>query len=75
MFGEVAPALLALKGCGALSAAKIVGETAGISRFKSRAAFARWNGQHRSRYGAAARTSGLTVAATAKSMLLFTASP
>lgn len=40
----VAPSLLALKGCGALSAAKIVGEVAGASRFKSKAAFARWNG-------------------------------
>jgi len=40
----VAPSLLALPGCGPLSAAKIVGETAGVSRFKSRAAFARWNG-------------------------------
>jgi transposase len=40
----VAPTLLALPGCGALSAAKIVGETAGVARFKSKAAFARWNG-------------------------------
>jgi transposase len=40
----LAPALLALAGCGALSAAKIVGETAGAARFKSKAAFARWNG-------------------------------
>jgi transposase len=41
---EVAPTLLALPGCGVLSAAKIVGEAAGASRFKSKAAFARWNG-------------------------------
>ena len=41
---RVAPTLLALHGCGALSAAKIVGEAAGASRFRSRAAFARWNG-------------------------------
>jgi len=39
-----ARALLALPGCGALTAAKIVGETAGVSRFKDRAAFARHNG-------------------------------
>jgi transposase len=39
-----APSLLALQGCAALSAAKILGETAGVERFKSRAAFARWNG-------------------------------
>lgn len=36
-----APALLALPGCAELTAAKIVGETAGIDRFRSEAAFAR----------------------------------
>ena len=36
----VAPNLLAVPGCGVLTAAKIVGETAGISRFKNEAAFA-----------------------------------
>jgi transposase len=41
---RLAPVLLALTGCGPLSAAKIVGETAGITRFRSRAAFARHNG-------------------------------
>lgn len=40
----IAPTLLGLPGCGPLTAAKIVGETAGADRFKSRAAFARWNG-------------------------------
>jgi len=44
LVNAVAPTLLALRGCGALSAAKIVGEAAGASRFKSKAAFARWNG-------------------------------
>jgi transposase len=39
-----APALLALVGCGPLTAAKLLGETAGIGRFRSRAAFARHNG-------------------------------
>jgi len=39
-----APLLLDLPGCGALTAAKIIGETAGITRFRSRAAFARHNG-------------------------------
>ena len=39
-----APSLLAIPGCGALTAAKIVGETAGVARFRSRAAYARWNG-------------------------------
>jgi transposase len=41
---ELAPTLLALPGCGGLSAAKIVGEVAGVTRFRSKAAFARWNG-------------------------------
>lgn len=36
--------LLALPGCGPLTAAKIVGETAGIGRFRSKEAFARHNG-------------------------------
>jgi transposase len=38
------PTLLALPGCGPLTAAKLVGETAGIGRFRSAAAFARHNG-------------------------------
>ena len=41
---DLAPALLALPGCGSLTAAKLIGETAGIGRFRSRAAFARHNG-------------------------------
>jgi transposase len=40
----LAPALLALPGCGPLTAAKLLGETAGIGRFRSPAAFARHNG-------------------------------
>jgi transposase len=40
----LAPALLALEGCGPLSAAKLVGETAGVGRFAHRGAFARHNG-------------------------------
>ena len=41
---ELVPSLLALPGCGALSAAKLVGEAADISRFKSRDAYAMWAG-------------------------------
>lgn len=41
---RLVPTLLDLPGCGALSAAKILGEVAGADRFKSKAAFARWNG-------------------------------
>ncbi|PRX43060.1 transposase [Prauserella shujinwangii] len=37
---RVAPRLLALPGCGALTAAKIVGETANVTRFRSEACFA-----------------------------------
>jgi transposase len=40
----VAPNLLELPGCGSLAAAKIVAETAGVGRFRSRAAFASHNG-------------------------------
>jgi transposase len=40
----LAPTLLAMPGCGVLSAAKIVGETADVTRFKSKDAFARHNG-------------------------------
>jgi transposase len=39
-----APSLLAIHGCGALTAAKILGETAGIDRFHSPDAYARHNG-------------------------------
>ncbi len=41
---KVAPTLLAMPGVGPLTAAKIVGEAAGVSRFKSEAAFARHSG-------------------------------
>jgi Transposase IS116/IS110/IS902 family len=40
----LAPSLLNLFGCGPLSAAKTVAETAGIERFRSQAAFAAHNG-------------------------------
>ena len=41
---QVAPSLLAMPGVGPLTAAKIVGEAAGVARFKSEAAFARHAG-------------------------------
>ncbi len=44
LVADLAPSLLSLVGCGPLTAAKLVGETAGIGRFRSRAAFARHNG-------------------------------
>ena len=40
----MAPSLLAIVGCGPLTAAKIVGETAQVGRFRSKDAFARFNG-------------------------------
>ena len=40
----LAPTLLSIPGCGALTAAKLVGETAGAQRFRSKSAYARWNG-------------------------------
>jgi transposase len=54
----IAPVLLTMPGCGELTAAKLVGETAGVNRFKSEAAFARhagvapvpvWSGNTRGR--------------------------
>ncbi len=44
LVGTLASTLLALPGCGPLTAAKIVGEAAGIRRFRSKEAFARHNG-------------------------------
>lgn len=44
LIAPLAPTLLALDGCGRLSAAKLVGETAGASRFRSRGTYAMHNG-------------------------------
>lgn len=44
LVAPLAPTLLTLYGCGTLTAAKIVGETADIRRFRSEAAYARHNG-------------------------------
>ena len=41
---QAAPSLLAMPGCGALTAAKLVGESAGITRFADEAKFARHAG-------------------------------
>jgi transposase len=41
---QTAPTLIALPGCGALTAAKLVGEAAGITRFTTEAKFARHAG-------------------------------
>jgi transposase len=41
---HIAPSLVAIRGCGSLTAAKIVGETAGVNRFKHKDAYARHNG-------------------------------
>jgi transposase len=40
----IAPTLLAIPGCGVLSAAVIIGETAGVHRFRDKDAFARFTG-------------------------------
>lgn len=42
--GEVSPSLLGLPGCGALTAGKLVGEAADITRFRDRNAYAMWAG-------------------------------
>ncbi len=44
MVTPMAPGLLGLRGCGPLTAAKLIGETADIRRFRNRAAFAMFNG-------------------------------
>jgi transposase len=44
LIAKLAPGLLALVGCAALTAAKILGETAGADRFRSKHAYARYNG-------------------------------
>jgi transposase len=44
MVMALAPTLLALPGCGPLTAAKLLAETADITRFGSKEAFARYNG-------------------------------
>jgi transposase len=41
---QLAPTLIAIPGCASLTAAKILGETAGVQRFRSAAAYARHNG-------------------------------
>jgi transposase len=41
---HLTPSTLALSGCGALTAAKLVGEVGSVSRFRSRSAFAMHNG-------------------------------
>jgi transposase len=41
---NLAPSLIAIPGCGAITAAKILGETAGVDRFRSKDAFARHTG-------------------------------
>lgn len=41
---DLAPSLLAIPGCGVLSAAVVIGETAGAHRFRNKDAFARFTG-------------------------------
>jgi transposase len=40
----IAPSLLEIPGCGVLSAAVIIGETAGVHRFRDKEAYARFTG-------------------------------
>ncbi|TFV66603.1 UNVERIFIED_ORG: IS110 family transposase [Bacillus sp. AZ43] len=44
LVGRLAPSLLALPGCGVLGAAMILGETAGVHRFRNKDAYARFTG-------------------------------
>ena len=56
---RLAPTVLAIPGCGVLSAAMILGETAGVHRFRSRDAYARFTGTVPIRRGRAHRRSRL----------------
>jgi transposase len=51
----VAPALLTMPGCGELTAAKILGEAANVTRFKSADAFAQYAGVAPIPYGSGQR--------------------
>lgn len=44
LVANIGPCLLEIEGCGALTAGKLIGEAADISRFTSRDAYAAWNG-------------------------------
>ena len=44
LVSSMAPSLIAIPGCGAITAAKILGETAGVDRFRSKDAYARNTG-------------------------------
>ena len=44
LVSDVAPSLMAIPGCGVVTAAKIIGETANVLRFRSRHAYAKHNG-------------------------------
>lgn len=44
LVGEIAASLLHIPGCGALTAAKLVGEAANVGRFRNRDAYAMWDG-------------------------------
>jgi transposase len=44
LVSSMAPSLIAIPGCGAITAAKILGETAGVDRFRSKDAYARHTG-------------------------------
>jgi transposase len=48
---HLAPSLLVSCGCGPLTAAKILGETAGVNRFRSKQAYARHTGTAHCRFG------------------------
>ncbi|MBW3607200.1 MAG: IS110 family transposase [Actinobacteria bacterium] len=57
---RLAPALLPIRACAPLTAAKIVGEVAGVDRFRSKEAFARHNGPLLSRAGREGGMTGLS---------------
>jgi transposase len=76
LIADIAPRLLAEPGCGVLTAAKLIGEIAGIQRFSSDAKLARLAGTAPIPASSGRpRATALTAAATASSTAHYTASP
>jgi hypothetical protein len=76
LVANLAPRLLAEHGCGVLTAAKLIGEIAGIARFATDAKLTRIAGPHRSpRPRDTSTATASTEAATANSTERCTASP
>jgi hypothetical protein len=73
---DLAPSLLAICGCGPLTAAKILGATAGVDRFRPKHGYARPTGTAHCRFGhSTGRATVCPAPATGNSTQRCTASP